>query len=150
MKKLLLACLMMSVLALSISCKKDKDDEPKAGISFKVDGKAWQSTTALAQRAGGVTQIAATNADGTLQFLVAINGTGTFSANDEIMMTYQAGMKTYFADEELDPDAKIIITKYDTANSIIEGTFSFKAYDMEGNFVNITEGKITALSFIQQ
>lgn len=148
MKKLILAGLLLSVLAISIGCKKDEEKQPESGISFKVDGAAWQSTTVIAQRVSGMTQIAATNDDGTINMLFD-GTTGTFGPQD-VMMYYQAGMTMYSADEELDPTATLNITKYDEANHKIDGTFSFKGYTSEGNFVTITEGKITNVTYIQQ
>lgn len=149
MKKLILASLLLSVLAISIGCKKDEDKQPESGVSFKVDGVAWQSNTVIAQRTSGMTQIAATNADGTLNMLFESNHSGTISLQD-VIMYYQSGFSMYAADEELDPSGSLNITKYDEANHKIEGTFSFKGYDNNGNFVTITEGKLTNVSYIQQ
>lgn len=151
MKKFILASLLLSVLAFSFGCKKDKDEEVKPGVSFRIDGTAWTSTTVLAQHSGGITQIAATNADGTLQLVFEGGNTGTFTmSTGTTMMIYQAGFTMYSADEEMDPAGNINITKYDASTHTIDGTFSFKGYTSEGNFVNITEGKITNVTYMEQ
>lgn len=136
-------------------------------MSCKIDGQSWSSTTvpgapvpgAYAQyiTQGSVTAIGIVGMkiDGTTTsliniFIYNVNSTGEYKlgttgvggAVGYAVLSYQPG-KSYTTTYNTNINGKIVITKFDTANKIISGTFEFKAKENEDatELKVITEGK---------
>lgn len=102
---------------------------------FKADfsGNTWTGTLAEAIITGNQISIGATKADGsTFSILIAGSTTGTYPANSNIIAYTPAGSDFGYWSvnlaNESEQTGSIIISKIDTVNKTISGTFSYKGY----------------------
>lgn len=137
-------------------------------MSCKIDGQSWSSTTVPSSPVQGayaqyVVQGSATSIgivgmriEGTVTsfiniFLLNVSSTGeyklgTAGVNGAVgyaILSYQPGKSYTTTYNAPNINGKVVITKFDTANKIISGTFEFNAKENENSteLKVITEGK---------
>jgi hypothetical protein len=159
MKKSAISCLLLFVLLLSFSCKKDDPITTKPGLSVKIDGTTWtgQVNTGIYDAQENLTMITGANTALTeqLQLVFVGNSAGTykFTANDMVSFGAFAYMNTvdmYTTIAATTPVGQIVVTEYDKTNHTLSGTFHFEAYNFEDQKKVFTEGVFTKLPYMEQ
>jgi hypothetical protein len=153
MKKVISIALLVSIIVLSFSCKKDSDSTPSnPSFSAKVQGTLWTGSSMVASHATAqnYTQVSAmgTLASEQISFDFIGSGTGTFPINDTnigMVAISNYNFTSLFCDS---PEGTITITKYDAVGLKISGTFSFKGEDIYGSVYHLTEGKFENITLV--
>lgn len=152
MKRTTLAILLVFSLVLTFSCKKDKEEEPKASLSLKYDGITWTPVQVTAMYASnmGVTQIVGAGTTLAEQLQLVVNGyhAGTYSLDTEDNNICRFGDYTSMFDDS--PQGEIVITAYDSIKMTISGTFYFRGVTYEGLQKEFTEGKFDNVPLLIQ
>lgn len=108
------------------------DDIPNPNASFQVDidGQTFTATNSGMLTENGVTRIIGSKNDGSkVSMLIAGSGTGSFTLDgtSEGNAQYIIAGEEPFTMENMDTIGVVTISKYDIANSVASGTFSFSA-----------------------
>ena len=74
---------------------------------------------------------------------ININRLGEYNLiNSSILFNYADSLASYYSDEDLASDCKLVITKLDQTNKIVSGTFSFTLEKKDkSSKVTITDGR---------
>ncbi len=159
MKQVLLFCLSSLTFLVIYSCKKEYSCEncKPLGWEFVANGKKYEGSiisTSLRYDNSGFSFYGPQNGtkDTLLNFgvefsPVRLNADLSNIASDTVGFIYTqgspSGVKTPFASGTncCFNDIKVTINNFDYQSKIIEGSFLGRAYDINGNFVIITNGK---------
>jgi hypothetical protein len=164
MKKILLISLLLSVLLAATSCNKFDEPQPiKHQNTFRceVNGTEWTPYLPSGSQWGGLNRLSSQyyseigdlvilankiSEDDLIDQMMSFNlkmikiGSNNIEYFDEVFrdLRNNSGCKFY----ELDTlqSHKVIITKLDTIEKIIQGTFEFKVVNECGHTLNITDG----------
>jgi hypothetical protein len=127
---------------------------------FKADfsGNTWTATETQAVVSTNFISIGATRADGsTFAILINATGAGTYPANANFVTYTAAGSEfAYWSFNQENPaedTGSVTITRIDTVNHTVSGTFSFRGYWSDMNNTNIlavdfTNGVFTNIPYI--
>jgi hypothetical protein len=158
MKNVLFLRMLLIAFALVLlnSCNKNDSDEeePKLVTSMTalVDGESWTANQAGCSVINGITGIAGTEPQGyTITMTVKnffVGGWG-FSYNYETNVAVLTdGNVTYTTNSDPATSGKLTIDEINTKDSLVSGTFEFKAYSFfKKDFIYVTEGKFSNVPF---
>lgn len=155
MKKYVFTILMIAVLVLSYSCKKDeKQDSDTPAMSCLIDGVLWNASgiNAMQDQSDNLVDISCNDIsedqDLKLSFFCTETGTINFMKNNYDnfgSFTIWSNLGIFSSNYSSNPSGQVVITEYDKTKKTISGTFHFDAHDNQGNKKSFTEGKFTNL-----
>jgi hypothetical protein len=127
-----------------------KDYEAVDELSFKADGKQITAQSISSHISKDrenifITAFLSKTDNSNLSINLKANRVGTYLFTDNYLdgrgdiITYPDGW--YFSNTTKHPEGQVVITKYDTTNWLVSGTFSFVAYKDSIVKKVITEGK---------
>lgn len=139
----------------------DDFGNPNGGpIVFKADfsGTTWNGTEAQAVVSSNFISLGATKADGsTFSILVNATGPGTYPANANIIAYTAAGSEFGYwslnQENSTEDTGSITISRVDTVNHTVSGTFNFRGYWSDATVttiipVDFTNGVFTNIPYI--
>jgi hypothetical protein len=133
-----------------------KDYEAVDELSFKADGELVTANSVSCHLRDNresitITAFLSKTDNSNLSINLKANRVGTYVFTNNYLdgradiITYPDGW--YFSNTTKTPEGQVVITKYDTTNWLISGTFSFVAYKDSVVKKVITEGKFKNLRF---
>jgi hypothetical protein len=133
-----------------------KDYEAVDELSFKADGELVTANSVSCHLRDNresitITAFLSKTDNSNLSINLKANRVGTYVFTNNYLdgradiITYPDGW--YFSNTTKSPEGQVVITKYDTTNWLISGTFSFVAYKDSVVRKVITEGKFKNLRF---
>lgn len=151
MRKFILALAVACVSIFSTSCEKDENGNPVYKMNATIDSKEWVAPIPAAVLTNGTLTITGTSVTGET-ILLTVNGeaAGTYELVTPLKMqcgaTYKASLAATTADAFVSATGKVVITKFDTANKQVSGTFEFNLANTalavkqikNGSFNNVT------------
>jgi hypothetical protein len=146
------------VLLATLICGCEDDNPLSSGgadntIAAKVDGTAWKNVDISASRVvpPGAITIVGVSAGEQISLQIRSTGTGTYSlsAGEQQWASYSKS-GTQYTTTYPGGSGTLIVTKYDEANRLISGTFSFSAKSAGGGTVEITDGVFTNVRWSEQ
>jgi hypothetical protein len=151
--KFTIQALFMLILLLS-GCMKDYEAVDE--LSFKADGELVTANSVSCHLRDNresitITAFLSKTDNSNLSINLKANRVGTYVFTNNYLdgradiITYPDGW--YFSNTTKSPEGQVVITKYDTTNWLISGTFSFVAYKDSVVKKVITEGKFKNLRF---
>lgn len=155
MKKLFIY-LIVTLTVIAGSCKKDSDNGTPAAttkMSCKIDGTTWSSITRYTQFYDNKFIITGTSSDGKVIIITIFGSTqGTYNLQIgelESGATYSPSVLSSVIYASV--SGSVVLTKVDTVNKKISGTFQFTATKTNEltSQISITNGEFTDLSYNQ-
>lgn len=154
--RIIIFLLICMILMPGTGCRKEAEDVNV--LSVKVDDSLWtaHSISSLFHKQEQVFQITAffsetDNRNLSLYFHATTKGTYTFDQDytkaNARFSTYPEGMFASYT--TLNPEGVIVVTKFDTVNGLISGTFSFVAYSDSVVKKIFSDGKFSNLRYMQ-
>lgn len=151
MRKFMLGSLLMAVVFIASGCKKnDKDDvSGKPTFSVKINGSVWNPSTIAATYLSLIDETQVTALTGlTDELIIYFPGkiTGTFDAGYEgCDFTYANGALNVYSTAPFfdNPVGHLEITRFDTINNVLDGTFFFEGYNDNNELKRFTEGSFS-------
>ena len=146
----------MLAISLLNACNKDSNSTKNTGtITCKIDGVDWSASGDLAAITvqQGITNITGKAADGTIVTIsIQGEGVGTFAlaegGDHAGIYSKGDGSASFSSNQGSDATAKCIISKVNTSDSTMTGTFQFTAFRLiDGTQVKVTDGKFTNVKF---
>jgi Family of unknown function (DUF6252) len=157
MKKLSLAILMIGLVFLGSSCKKDSNGNTIYKMSAKIDGKDWSALAPFADLHSGIFTLTGTSLTSSETIIIVINGetqkTYEFSPitlKAECLGTYKATITAPTIETYVSTTGKVTLTKVDKTNSLVSGTFEFTVANSALTAKQITVGAFNDVTFITQ
>jgi len=149
-KKLIGLCLGLVLVAMS--CSKDSDSIIDTKMGAKIDGNSWSSITRVSVMAGETITITGTSTADVM--VITINGitakTYTLSiipVSTECACVYQPSLISGENDWYYSTSGTVTLTKVDTVNKKISGTFQFTVAKGLLSTKSITSGVFNDLSY---
>ncbi len=149
---------LLSIVLLITSCGKDPVTPTPPVVNHgnffaKIANKDWEGRTAFAKVEGGHVKIFAVNEDGSkLQFDIPSITPGTYKVNElqPTQATYMPdSTETFNGNVSLSFGGEIILTKCDTTNKIVSGTFHMTlAQTVDKHKVTIEDGYFTDIPIV--
>ncbi len=158
-KVLLLSVYLFATLSLILSsCDKEESEEenpPAASMSAIIDSVSWTADQSGCTVTNGITGVAGTKAQGqTITLTVSQLALGGFGMDNQSTINVASvvdGNVTYTTNSAQGCHGQMYISEINTTDSVISGTFSFKAYSPFGKgFIEVTEGKFSNLPFTNE
>jgi hypothetical protein len=147
MVKRLMVLLLIAGSVLS-SCSKDSDSATKMGAT--IEGASWSPSLRVTNLTNDYFIITGTATNGVL--VVTIKGTAVGDYNlslteQKTAATFKKSMTASGDDVYASATGKVSLTKVDTANKKISGTFQFTLTNTSLQTISITSGTFNDLSF---
>ena len=154
MEKISLAVLMIGLVFLGGSCKKDSNGNTIYKMSASIDGKQWSTIAPFGELSSGILTITGASLIGEI-IAVTVNGevAGSYNVSvlppkAECLWTYKATISQTTVDAYVSTTGKVVITKLDKTNKLASGTFEFTLINMELPQKQITVGTFTDVTII--
>lgn len=139
---------------LDLADFQDLNNPTETGL-FKADfdGQTWTAQNAIAQVGPNLIALnASIGVNGSFQFLLDANSTGTYPAKDHIVAYTPAnseyGWWAFNNDVPDENTGSVTITEINTVNKTISGNFAFKGYWSDADITNIEPKQFTNGVFI--
>lgn len=152
MKNKFILCLFFVLPVLLSSCKKEAIDITGKKMAAYIDGKTWDTNVRATVLQNGVFVITGTSIlDGIL--VITINGENPGTYNFSATSLQLSCLATYTpsalnpADTYASTSGKVILTKVDTQNKTISGTFEFTVVNATLDFKSIKSGVFNDISY---
>ncbi len=131
MKKISLAVLMIGLVFLGGSCKKDSNGNTIYKMSASIDGKEWYTIAPVGDLSSGILVITGVSLTGEI-IAVTVNGetAGTYNISAlppiaQCLGTYKATISQTSVDTYISTTGKVVLTKLDKTTKLASGTFEF-------------------------
>jgi len=158
MKHILTLSVVVCMLFAITSCKKDAklNDiiNPTASMKCKIDGTAWSAQTRVTTIQSNKVIINGTGSLGSDVLNITTFGTTTGTYNLSTTVPIQTQFSATFTNNTNSTDSlytaysgSVTLTKVDTVNKRISGTFYFHAKNMQLLNKTVTEGSFTDLAY---
>lgn len=140
----------LSVVVIFNSCKKE-DLITNASMTAKIDGVSWSSITRVTVEKNGYFLITGTSVSGEIIEVTVFGNTASTYTLDPNQAAATCGA-VYKPDATstdstfVSKSGKVILSKVDTKNNLISGTFNFVVTNLDLS-KNITDGVFTDLSY---
>ncbi len=153
MKKITFILIVLLGISFLISGCKKKDDEtpsdskPQASMSAKIDGVDWTATQmgcSIANDIGGIAGSALQKPSIVISIKNMAVGTFVLNQESESAGAVVDGNVTYTTNQDPQAGGTVIISSLNMTDSLVSGTFEFKAYSFFAKgFIQVTEGIFT-------
>ena len=156
---LLLSVYLFAVFSVVLSgCKKDETEEQdtkNASMTAKIDDVDWSATQAGGTVTNGILGVAGTKAQGqTITLTVSQLASGGFGFDNQSTINVASvidGNVTYTTNSAQGCYGQMFISEVNETDSVISGTFSFKAYSpFSKGFIEVTEGSFSNIPFTSE
>ena len=156
MKKISFVILMICMVLLTGSCKKDSNGNTIYKMSASIDGKQWTALLPGGVHSSGYLVITGTSITGETMIITAKgDNTGTYELSvlppkADCLGTYKATLSASAADTYASTSGKIVLTKFDKTNNLVSGTFEFTLANTALATKQITLGTFNDVTFVSQ
>ena len=154
MKKLFSAIVLIGMLFLASSCKKDSNGNNIYKMNASIGGTQWIAPLPGGVLSSGVLVITGTSLTGETM-VVTIKGetTGSYELNvlaqkEQCLGTYKATLTTTMDDTYVSASGKVLLTKVDKTNNLVSGTFEFDLANKSFAVKQITNGAFNDVTFV--
>lgn len=150
MTRYLITSLFIAFLLTASGCKKDKDAEKDSPtFTVKIEGNNWSASniTGVYSAITETTTVAGISGlTEQLQVIFPGRQTGSFDIGSQFgcdCAYINGSANGYLASWGDNPVGRVEITKYDTTQNVVSGTFYFDGYNFDGDMKRFTEGSFT-------
>lgn len=147
MVKRLMVLLLITGSVLS-SCSKDSDSATKMGAT--IGGESWSPSLRVTNLTNDYFVITGTAANGILAITINGNAAGDYNLSlteQKCAATFKKSMTATGDDVYASATGKVTLTKVDTNNKKISGTFNFTLTNTSLKTISITSGTFNDLSY---